>query len=462
MEYVEEDFAPTTQLWTIAAARSRIRILQLARLYNDKIFVINAAFAELYQQRCFGRKTANQMPTFAYKARDPKGQIVSSTMDAENEQVVRNRLREKNYIVTSIALKSKSFDMSEFISKFQKVKGKDLSIFARQFATMVGAGLSLVRALDILEKQVDDKKLMEIIRDVRIRVEGGSALAEAFAAHPNTFSDLFINLTKAGEVGGVLDETLNRIAEFLEKDQALKARVKSAMTYPTVILIFAIVIVIFLLTFVLPTFITVFEGLNVKLPAMTLFLVNISKAMRNYWYLFVFGGGIAVFSLKYYVGTPRGRYHKDMLVLKVPVFGMLNKKVTVARFSRTLGTLLSSGVPVMQALEVTSKAAGNKVVEEALENVRESIREGESISVPMDESGLFPPMVTQMIAVGEETGNLDAMLDKIAEFYDMEVEATLDALTSLLEPLLMVAIGGIVGFIVMAMFMPLFQIVNAV
>lgn len=402
------------------------------------------------------------MPTFAYKARDPKGQIVSSTMDAENEQVVRNRLREKNYIVTSISLKSKSMDMSDFLSKFQKVKAKDLAVFSRQFATMVGAGLSLVRALDILERQVEDKKLMEIIRDVRIKVEGGSALADAFAAHPATFSELYINLTKAGEVGGVLDETLNRVAEFLEKDQALKSKVKSAMTYPVTIMIFAILIVIGLIVFVLPTFMSVFEGMDVKMPAMTMFLVNISNYMRDYWYIFLFGTGALIFGIKYYVGTPRGRYHRDQFVLKLPVFGLLNKKVTVARFSRTLGTLLSSGVPVMQALEVTSKASGNKVVEEALANVRESIREGESISTPMDESGLFPPMVTQMIAVGEETGNLDAMLDKIAEFYDMEVEATLDALTSLLEPLLMVVIGAMVGFIVIAMFMPMFQLINVI
>lgn len=400
------------------------------------------------------------MPEYAYKAKDPKGQLVSSTMEAESENIVRTRLREKNYIVTSIKLKSKSFDMAESMAKFQKVNAKSLSIFARQFSTMVGAGLSLVRALDILEKQSEEKKLKEIIRDVRLRVEGGSALAEAFAQHPATFSELFINLTHAGEVGGVLDETLSRIAEFLEKDQNLKQKVKSAMTYPTFIFIFAIVIVVFLLALVVPTFVQVFSDLGSDLPTITRVLVSMSDGLRSYWYiaLAVLIGTIVFF--KYYTNTPSGKFKWHQLKLKLPVFGLLSKKVVVARFSRTLGTLLSSGVPVMQALEVTSKASGNKVVEKAIEAVRNSIREGESISTPMEASGIFPPMVTQMIAVGEETGNLDAMLDKIAEFYDMEVEATLDALTSLLEPLMMIFIGGIVGFIVIAMFMPMFTIIN--
>jgi type IV pilus assembly protein PilC len=402
------------------------------------------------------------MAQYAYKARDSKGQLVSGTIDADNEQSVRSRLREKNYIATSISLKSKSMNLKEVLAKFQKVKAKNLAVFARQFSTMVNAGLSLVRALDILEKQADDKKLKEIIRDIRLRVESGASLADSFAQHPQTFSDLFINLTHAGEVGGVLDETLSRIAEFLEKDQELRSKVKSAMTYPTIIFIFAVIIVIFMLVFVLPTFTSVFENLNVAMPAMTAMLIKMSDALRNYWYIFIafaVGGG---FLFKYYTNTPKGKFQWHTLMLKVPVFGLLNKKVTVSRFSRTLGTLLSSGVPVMQALDVTGKASGNKVVEKAIESVRVSIREGESISVPMEASGIFPPMVTQMIAVGEETGKLDAMLNKISEFYDMEVETTLSALTSLLEPLLMVFMGGMVGFIVVAMFMPMFQLITVI
>ncbi len=402
------------------------------------------------------------MAQYVYKARDSKGQLVSGTMDADNEQSVRSRLREKNYIATSISLKSKSMNLKEVLAKFQKVKAKNLAVFARQFSTMVNAGLSLVRALDILEKQADDKKLKEIIRDIRLRVESGASLADSFGQHPQTFSDLFINLTHAGEVGGVLDETLSRIAEFLEKDQALRAKVKSSMTYPTIIFIFAIIIVIFMLVFVLPTFTSVFENLNVTMPAMTAMLIKMSDALRGYWYVFIGFAVGAVFLFKYYTNTPKGKFQWHTLLLRVPVFGLLNKKVTVSRFSRTLGTLLSSGVPVMQALDVTGKASGNKVVEKAIESVRVSIREGESISVPMEASGIFPPMVTQMIAVGEETGKLDAMLNKISEFYDMEVEATLSALTSLLEPLLMVFMGGMVGFIVVAMFMPMFQLITVI
>ncbi len=402
------------------------------------------------------------MPEFLYKAKDSKGQMVTGILEADNIQTVRNRLREKNFIVTSVTVKSAGFNLKEYIANFQKVKMKSLTVFSRQFSTMVSAGLSLVRALDILEKQSDDKKLKEIVRDVRLRVEGGSALAEAFAQHPATFSDLYINLTHAGEVGGVLDDTLNRVAEFLEKDAELRAKIKSSMTYPTVIFFFAIGIVVFLLLFVLPTFAAIFEGLNVKMPALTMFLMNLSAAIKKFWY--IFGGGIIgfIFLFRYFISTPQGKYKWHQFLLRVPVFGMLNKKVTVSRFSRTLGTLLSSGVPVMQALEVTSKAAGNKVVEKAIEAVRTSIREGESISVPMEQSGIFPPMVTQMIAVGEETGNLDAMLKKISDFYDMEVEATLDSLTSLLEPLLMVFMGGMVGFIVLAMFLPMFSLVGQI
>lgn len=402
------------------------------------------------------------MPLYVYKARDPKGKIVSSTMEADNEQIVRNRLREKNYIITYIAPKGKGVNAKDFVAGFQKVKQKSLTVFSRQFATMISAGLSLVRALDILERQSDDKKLKEVVGDVRRRVEEGSSLADAFAMHPATFSELYINLTRAGELGGVLDETMHRVAEFMEKDATLRAKVKSAMTYPTVIFFFAIGIVIFLLIFALPTFAEMFEGLGAELPLLTRIVITISDTMRGYWYIWIafIVGFIIVF--KKYTSTPRGKLQWHKFLLRIPVFGMLNRKVTVSRFARTLGTLLSSGVPVMQALEITGKASGNKVVESAVEDVRASIREGESISIPMEASGIFPPMVTQMISVGEETGSLDSMLKKISDFYDMEVETTLDSLTSLIEPLLMMFMGVMVGFIVIAMYLPLFVIINEI
>ena len=401
------------------------------------------------------------MPVYTYKARDPRGQAITSMMEAESEQVVRSRLRERNFIVTSIQVKKKGFELKDVFDVFRRVRAKSLTIFSRQFATMVGAGLSLVRALDVLERQTDDKKLKEVIADVRRRVEAGSSLSEAFAAHPATFSDLFVSLTHAGEVGGVLDETLGRIAEFLEKDQTLRAKVKSAMTYPIGILIFAVIVVFILMYFVIPTFVQIFTGMNVTMPITTQMLIVFSTALKKYPYIF-FGVIIAVVvAARAYIKTSRGKLQYHGLLLRLPVFGALTRKVTISRFSRTLGTLLKSGVPVMQAMEVTGKASGNLVVEKAVDDVRASLREGETISEPMEKSGLFPPMVTQMIAVGEETGSLDMMLSKVSDFYDVEVETTLDALTSLLEPLMIVFVGGIVGFIVISMFLPMVSLINA-
>lgn len=402
------------------------------------------------------------MATFAYKARDPAGQVVSSTMEAESATQVRSRLRERNFIVTSISEKKKGFELKDVMAQFQKVKQKSLAVFSRQFSTMVSAGLSLVRALDVLEQQADDKKLKEVLGDIRRRVEGGSALSEAFEAHPTVFSDLYIHLTRAGEVGGVLDETLDRVAQFLEKDQALRAKIKSAMTYPLAILTFAVVVVFVLVIFVIPTFMMIFDGLGIEVPLMTKMLIGLSVGLRKYPHFILIGIFGIVFVFRSYIKTPKGKMNFHKMMFKLPVFGMLIKKITISRFTRTLGTLLSSGVPVMQAMEVTGKASGNKVVEKAVDNVRESLREGESISAPMERSGIFPPMVTQMIAVGEETGSLDSMLTKISDFYDMEIEATLDSLTSLLEPLLLIFIGGIIGFIVIAMFMPMITIVNSI
>ncbi|MEW5946423.1 MAG: type II secretion system F family protein, partial [bacterium] len=363
--------------------------------------------------------------------------------------------------VTSIKEKKKGFEVSDFFETFRRVRGKSLTVFSRQFSTMVSAGLSLVRALDVLERQTDDKKLKNVIADVRRRVEGGSSLSEAFETHPTVFSELYANLTRAGEVGGVLDETLARVAEFLEKDQALRAKVKSAVTYPIAILCFAVGVVIFLVYFVIPTFVQIFSGMNLRLPVTTQMLVSLSHFMRSYP-LFILAGIVAVVvSVKLYLGTPRGKMQYHRMLFRVPVFGALTSKVTISRFTRTLGTLLRSGVPVMQAMEVTGRASGNLVVEKAVDQVRESLREGENISEPMEKSGIFPPMVTQMIAVGEETGSLDTMLTKISDFYDVEVEATLEALTSLIEPIMIVFVGIVVGFILISMFLPMVQLINA-
>jgi len=293
-------------------------------------------------------------------------------------------------------------------------------------------------------------------------VEGGSTLSNALGKHAGIFSTLYVSMVKAGEMGGVLDEVLERLANFMEKDFSLKKKVKSALTYPLVILVMALGIVFFLVTYILPTFVSLFEGMNLTLPLPTKILIIITKGAKNPWimipsFLLMILGG---FALNRYVQTHFGRKQYDLLRLNIPVFGLLNKKVAISRFCRTLGTLLSSGVPIMQALEIVGKASGNEIIALTVGKIRESIREGESIASPLGASGMFPPMVTQMVAVGEETGNLDAMLSKISDFYDTEVEYMLSSLTSMLEPIMIVGMGGIVGFIVISVFLPLYQLIG--
>lgn len=405
---------------------------------------------------------ASKVAVYSYKARTAVGQLVTGTLEAENEKVLNSKLSAMGYVPVQIQEQKKALDLRSFFIRFQKVSLKSLAIFARQFSTMIDAGLSLVKCLDILAQQTEDDKLREIVKQVRQSVEDGSTLANAFAQFPQTFSPLFINLVNAGEVGGVLDEVMQRLSGFLESDQRLRSKVKSAMTYPTIIMVVAVGVVIFLVTFVLPTFISMFEGMDLELPLPTLFLLGVSNFMRKFWYIAVAGAVGGVMALMRYISTPTGKKMFDRLILKVPVFGPLNRKVAISRFARTLATLLASGVNVMQALEVVAKASGNNVIQEAVMTARSSIREGESIASPLAESEVFPPMVTQMISVGEETGNLDGMLQKISDFYDLEVETTLAALTSLLEPLLMVGMGVVVGFIVISMFLPMFKLIGGV
>lgn len=401
------------------------------------------------------------MPTFVYRARNASGQLVQGELEADNERAANSKLVAQGHVPIELRIKKRK-GQAGFFSRFQRVGLKSLVVYFRQFATMITAGLPLVRCLDILTEQTEDKKLKEISGQLKQSVEDGATLEQAFQQFPQTFSALSVSLIRAGETGGVLDEVLNRLAIFLEKDQQLRTKVRSAMTYPAIVLFIAVGIVFFLVTFVLPTFIQLFEGLEVELPAPTKLLVAISFALRKYWYLFILGliGSSIAFSR--YLGTPMGKRQFDRFILKMPVFGPLNRKVAISRFARTLGTLLNSGVPVLQAMEVVASAAGNTVVSNAVLKARASIKEGESIAQPLEQSEVFPPMVTQMIAVGEETGNLSGMLEKISDFYDLEVETTLAALTSLLEPLLMVGIGAVVGFIVISMFLPLFKMITAI
>ena len=405
------------------------------------------------------------MPSFAYQAKDSAGRSVNGIIEAENERVLRAKLREMNYFVTGISEKSDSIlkaDIGKMFGKIRGVSEQSLVVFSRQFATMINAGLAMVRCLDILSVQTEDKNLKDVIINVRRDVEGGSTLAAALGKFPKVFSQLFINMVRAGELGGILDEVLNRLATFLEKDFNLRKKVKSAMTYPMVILVMAVLIVFFLVTFIMPTFVSLFIGMNMKLPWPTKVMIAVTNGARNWIVDLTVLVILIVLTILFrrYVSTPTGKLQFDRFKLKLPVFGLLIKKVAVSRFCRTLGALLQSGVPIMQALEIVGKASGNEVIAQTVQRVRESVREGESIALPLQLSGIFPPLVTQMVAVGEETGNLDGMLAKISDFYDTEVEYMLASLTALLEPMLIVFMGFIVGFIVISVFLPLYQIIG--
>lgn len=403
------------------------------------------------------------MPIFVYEAKDANGNLKRDRIEAPNLKVATQKLQDNRYIVINITEKKDvAKSKGGALSIFNKVDEQALTVFSRQFSTMINAGLAMVRCLDILGEQTEDRRLQQVLIQVRQDVEGGSTLSNALAKHQTVFSPLYISMVKAGEMGGVLDEVLDRLAGFMEKDYSLKKKVKAALTYPVVILIMAICIVVFLVTYILPTFVTLFEGMSLTLPLPTQILMSITKACQNVGVIItiIILFLLFTFLLNRYVQMPTGRRQYDSLKLNVPIFGLLNKKVAISRFCRTLGTLLSSGVPIMQSLEIVGKASGNEVIADTVAKVRDSIREGESIAAPLGASGMFPPMVTQMVAVGEETGNLDAMLGKIADFYDTEVDYMLSSLTSMLEPIMIVGMGGIVGFIVVSVFLPLYQLVG--
>lgn len=396
------------------------------------------------------------MPRFVYTARNFEGKIITSDTEGDSKEAVISKLRERGYFVTNIKEKGKEFQLFQ-----KKVSPGEISIFARQFATMIGAGVPLVRCLTILCQQCENPRFKEIITKVRQDVEAGSNLSKALQQHPKVFNNLFVNLVKAGEAGGILEDILSRLATYLESSEQLKQKVKGAMTYPVVVFSIAILVVIFLIVFVLPTFETIFKDMGEsKLPLPTRILLGISGFMNDYLILVVIGAAAAFIGVKKFFESERGSRLFDTNILKMPVIGLMQKKVAVAKFTRTLGTLIASGVPILQALEVTADTAGNVVIAEAVNKTRASIREGESISEPLKASNVFPPMVVQMIAVGEETGELDKMLTKIADFYDQEVDTAVKGLTSIIEPIVIVFMGVVIGGIVMAIFMPMLELVN--
>lgn len=386
--------------------------------------------------------------------------IKKGEMEAPGEAAIRIHLRQQSIIPTKILPKRKEIKISLPFGK--KVKQRSIAVFTRQLATMIDAGLPLFQSLEILSSQQDHKIFKNIIREIREDVEGGSTFAGALKKHPVTFNELYTNLVVAGEEGGILDNILIRLASYIEKAEALKKKVKSALVYPAVIVTVAVMVVMILMIFVIPVFESMFKSAGQSLPLPTLIVLSLSKFIKKYVIIVIPGLILLGFLFRKFYRTDAGKTLIDRILLKLPVFGMLFKKISVARFARTLGTLVSSGVPILDGLNIVSKTAGNRVIETAILNARNSIREGETIAEPLGRSNIFPPMVIQMISVGESTGALDSMLSKIADFYEEEVDVAVGNLTALLEPFLMVFLGVVIGGVVISMYLPIFQMASAV
>ncbi len=400
------------------------------------------------------------MANFSYKVRDQNGKALAGIIEADNEKIVVDRLREAGYIIISVQAKDLSRDIN--ISFGAKVTLKDIAIFSRQFAIMIQSGIALLRCMEILCAQMENKTFKNVLLQVKKSVEEGSSLSQAFGAHPKIFPQLFVNMIRAGEVGGVMDEALERLAEHFDKEHELREKIKSATTYPAVISIFALVVVNVLIIFVIPQFAEMFKGFGAKLPAITTFVLGLSNFMRAYFPYMIGALIVLIYAFQRYRKSPQGSQQLDILMLRMPVFGPMILKIAVARFTRTLGTLVKSGVPILLALEVTEKTAGNSIVARGIAAARDSIKEGESISGPLMASGVFPPMVTQMIAVGEESGAIETMLNRIADFYDREVKVMVDSLTSLIEPFLIIFLAVVVGGIVSSIMLPMFSVFSQI
>jgi type IV pilus assembly protein PilC len=395
--------------------------------------------------------------TYAYKVRDRRGSLITGEIQGESEDLVLSKLREMNYIPLEIKAKKAGLKR-EFHLLPQKAKLKELSVFSRQFATMVNSGLPLLRTLSILEEQTQSAFLAKVIGEVRLDVEQGSSLSGALGKHPRAFSDLYVSMTRAGETAGTLDSVLLRLADTLEREVTLRQKIKSAMTYPIVVACLVVLILTAMLMFVVPTFKDLYQQLGGTLPLPTRLLVALSDAVRSYFLFFIAGFVGLFFLFRRWKKTEKGRMSFDRFKLKIPIFGGLFHKSALSRFSRTLSVLSRSGVPILQALDIVRENVGNAVMAKAVQELQAGVKEGESIATPLSRHAIFPPMVVQMMAVGEETGALDTMLEKIANFYDEEITATVDSLTSLIEPVLIAVVGGAVGAIVIALYLPTFKI----
>jgi type IV pilus assembly protein PilC len=392
------------------------------------------------------------MSEFIYSAKTRGGLLTDGLIEAKTKDEAQAIL--KKQFAEIVKLKKKPMEIN--FGK-PKITEKDIVVFTRQFATMIDAGLPLVQCLGILSTQTENKAFGKKIGEIKVSVEGGDTFSDALRKHPDVFDNLFTNMIEAGEVGGILDTILNRLANYIEKSLSLKKKIKSALMYPLVILVIAFVIVAGLLIFVIPVFVSMFEDAGSEVPALTRFVMHLSDLFQHYTHYLLGIGFLVVWLLKKYYKTPKGRLNMDAFFLKLPVAGVLIQKVSVAKFTRTLGTLLSSGVPIIEALDITARTAGNQVVENSIMAIINSIKEGQTMSAPLSREKVFPAMVVSMIDIGEASGALDTMLSKIADFYDEEVDTAVDALTSLLEPMLMVFLGITIGTIVVAMYLPIFK-----
>jgi len=404
------------------------------------------------------------VPVYVWKGRTVAGEIQTGELTLDSQDEALAALRKRRIIISSV--REKKADVKLGLPKFggPGVTTRDLAIFTRQFATMINAGLPLVQCLDILSKQTEKETFRHVIGQVMRDVEAGTTLAEALGKkeHSKVFDELFVNMVEAGEAGGILDNILQRLATYIEKAEALKRKIKAAMVYPAVVLSVAVLATSFMLIFIIPTFARMFTGFGAELPLPTKIVMGLSSFLRAYWWALIGGMIAAVVAIQRYYLNEKGRVQIDTLLLKIPVLGDVLRKGAVARFTRTLSTLISSGVPILNGLDITARTSGNRVIENAIMAARSSIREGETISAPLRQSTVFPPMVVQMISVGEETGALDDMLTRIADFYDDEVDTAVDSLTSLIEPIMIVVMGTIVGGMVIAMYLPMFKLINVV
>jgi type IV pilus assembly protein PilC len=401
--------------------------------------------------------------TFTYTARKERGALFNGEVIGDSKATVVAELRRKGFTVVTLEEKRGSLDLKTMLENSKRISVRDKAVFARQFATMISSGLAVLRALYVLEEQTQNQKFAKIIKAVRDDVEAGSPLSDSMAKHPAAFDRLYVSMVKAGETSGALDATLMRLATQLEKQDSLRRSIKSAMTYPILIGAFAIMVMIGMLLFIIPIFANMYNDLGGQLPTLTRIMMGVSNMLKSYWFIIFPVIGLTIWALVRLKNTEQGRKAWDKFKLKLPMkIGPIIQKLAVARFSRTFATLVSSGVPILQAIDITGKTSGNTVMEAAMVDVKESVRCGEPIAKPLMRVAVFPPMVTHMISIGEETGALDAMLNKIADFYEDECDAAVKSLTSIIEPIMMMFIGGLVGLIVISMYLPMFNMMNLV